>query len=157
MAREIERKILVRRERWRPDPGAGVWYRQGYLSADPDRVVRVRVAGDRAFLTIKGRTRGIERPEFEYPIPLADANTILDGICMKPLIEKTRYRVRVGAHTWEVDAFAGDNAGLLVAEIELPWEGAPFDRPEWLGAEVSGDPRYFNSNLVQHPHSRWGT
>jgi adenylate cyclase len=157
MAREIERKFLVRRELWRPDPDSGVWYRQGYLSADPDRVVRVRTVGDHAFLTVKGRTQGIARSEFEYPIPLADANALLRDVCIHPVIEKTRYRVPVGKQTWEVDVFAGENLGLVVAEIELPGADAWFEHPAWLGAEVSGDPRYFNSNLVQNPYAHWGT
>ena len=155
MAREIERKFLVRRELWRPDPARGVRYRQGYLSSDPNRVVRVRTADSHAFLTIKGLTQDNQRPEFEYAIPVADADAMLDGLCLRPLIEKTRYRESVGGDTWEIDVFEGENAGLIVAEIELPNPDARFERPAWLGDEVSADPRYFNSNLIRQPFSRW--
>jgi CYTH domain-containing protein len=157
MGREIERKFLVRRDLWRPDPGQGVRYRQGYLSTDPARVVRVRTAGERAYLTIKGLTAGLERAEYEYPIPLADADALLDSICLRPIIEKTRYRIPYGDRVWEVDDFAGENAGLLIAEVELPEPDAKFERPPWLGDEVSADPRYFNSSLIAHPYSRWVT
>lgn len=155
MAREIERKFTVKRGLWSPDPSQGVRYRQGYLSSAPDRVVRVRVAGDAGFLTVKGRTQGVERREFEYRIPRPDAETMLDELCLRPLVEKTRYRVRQGTTTWEVDEFAGENAGLLVAEVELPAHDAPYEAPAWLGREVSDDPRYFNSNLAQHPYTLW--
>jgi adenylate cyclase len=157
MAREIERKFLVRHELWRPDPARGTKYRQGYLSADPERVVRVRRSGDHAFLTVKGKTKGISRSEFEYAIPVADADALLDAICIKPLIEKVRYRIEHGERAWEVDVFTGDNDGLIIAEVELPYEDAPIDPPAWVGVEVSDDPRYFNSNLVLHPYTRWGT
>jgi CYTH domain-containing protein len=156
MAREIERKFTVQRALWSPST-PGVHYRQGYLSDDPERVVRVRVAGDSAFITIKGITHGVERSEFEYPVPRADADRMLDTLCLRPLVEKTRYRVRHGATTWEVDDFAGDNAGLIVAEVELPSADAAYDAPPWLGREVSHDARYFNSNLARHPYARWGS
>lgn len=152
---EIERKFLVNTALWHPEPALGVRYRQGYLSTDPERVVRVRVAGTSGFLTIKGKTVGTERSEFEYAIPLADAEAMLDHLCLRPLIEKVRYRELAGGHTWEIDAFEGDNAGLIVAEIELPSTSATFDLPPWAGAEVSSDPRYFNSNLAAHPFSQW--
>jgi CYTH domain-containing protein len=156
MAREIERKFLVSRERWHADPVQGVRYRQGYLSTDPARVVRVRTAGPNAFLTIKGVTKGIERAEYEYPIPLDDADQLLDRLCVQPLVEKTRYRIPSAGRTWEVDEFAGVNAGLIVAEVELDSPGATVVLPEWVEREVSGDPRYFNSNLAAHPFSEWG-
>jgi len=156
MATEIERKFLVQRDAWRADTAAGVRYRQGYLASFPSPVVRVRVAGDRGYLTIKGPTSGISRMEFEYPIPLADAEAMLDALCAAPLIEKVRYRVPYAGHTWEVDAFEGANAGLLLAEVELPAADAPVELPPWVGREVSDDPRYFNANLAVHPFAEWG-
>ena len=155
MAKEIERKFLVKRDLWRADPGQGTTFRQGYLSDDPERVVRVRVAGTTGTLTIKGLTVGVERQEYEYGIPVQDANVLLDTLCMRPLIEKTRHRVRHEGRMWEVDVFAGDNAGLIVAEVELPSADAPLSLPEWVGAEVSHDPRFFNSNLARHPYRSW--
>ncbi len=155
MAHEIERKFLVNVARWKPDPAGGVRYRQGYLSTDPDRVVRIRVAGPKAFLTIKGRTAGISRLEFEYPIPMADADAMLDAVCLRPLVEKVRYRETHEGRVWEIDVFAGENAGLVMAEVELPSADAVVALPEWVGREVSDDPRYFNSNLIKHPYSVW--
>ncbi|GAB4280010.1 MAG: CYTH domain-containing protein [Deferrisomatales bacterium] len=154
MGQEIERKFLVRGDRWKVG-ARGVPYRQGYLSTDPERTVRVRVVGDRGFLTIKGKPRGIAREEFEYRIPAADAHALLDRLCLKPLIEKTRYRVAVGGHTWEVDEFAGDNAGLVLAEVELAHPDEEVELPEWVGEEVSHDPRYCNANLVRRPFATW--
>lgn len=151
---EIERKFLVRDDRWKA-LGEGVLIRQGYLSSAPDRVVRVRVAGPVATLTIKGRTVGATRSEWEYPLPMEDAQAFLDGLCEKPIIEKRRYRIRHEGMLWEVDEFLGENAGLVVAEIELESEGQEFSRPEWVGSEVTHDPRYFNANLLRHPYSRW--
>ena len=156
MGTEIERKFLVDSTIWHPDPAKGTHYRQGYLSSEPGSTVRVRIAGDLGFLTIKGATRGIERAEFEYPIPLADAGQLLEDLCHHPLIEKIRYREPWDGLTWEVDVFEGDNAGLIVAEIELPTSECPFTRPPWLGREVSDDPRYFNAALSRYPYSRWG-
>lgn len=155
MAREIERKFLVDHDAWTHDPSQGTQYRQGYLSADPARVVRVRVAGAGAYLTIKGPTTGVTRAEFEYPIPVADAQLLLDTLCIRPLIEKTRYRVPFGGRMWEVDEFVGENAGLITAEVELDEATALVALPPWIGREVSDDPRYFNSNLAQHPYARW--
>jgi adenylate cyclase len=155
MASEIERKFLVKRELW-PAPADGMLYRQGYLSVQPERTVRVRMAGHRGFITIKGMTRGLERLEFEYEIPVSDAAAILDQLCLKPLVEKTRFRIDFGGRTWEVDEFHGDNAGLLLAEIELASGDDKFEMPPWAGAEVSDDPRYFNSNLSREPFARWG-
>ena len=136
MAREIERKFLVTHQDWRS--GDAAKYRQGYLSLDRERTVRVRVAGDAAYLTVKGITKGASRQEFEYEIPLHDANAMLDTLCHRPLIEKRRYRVRHGGLDWDIDEFFGDNAGLVVAEVELKSEDQPFDRPDWLGQEVTG-------------------
>lgn len=154
MGVEVERKFLVQGIGW--VTGTGVLYRQGYLNRDKTRTVRVRIAGDAAFLTVKGVSVGATRAEFEYAIPLADAEGLL-ALCDGPLIEKTRHLVRVDGTLWEVDAFAGDNAGLVVAEVELTAEDQPFARPDWLGAEVTHDVRYFNSNLATQPYCLWGT
>lgn len=155
MGREIERKFRVRGDGWRSRSGGGQPMRQGYLVAQEDRSVRVRVAGENARLTIKGRTRGATRAEFEFPIPLSDAREILEGLCLEPLIEKIRHRIEVGSHTWEVDEFSGANEGLVVAEIELDSEEESFERPPWLGDEVTDDPRYYNANLVRRPWGEW--
>ncbi len=154
MATEIERKFLVDADLWRPE-ARGVRYRQGYLSATKDCAVRVRMAGDEAFLGIKGPTDNLSRLEFEYPIPLADAAILLDTLCAGPLVEKTRHREQVGGHVWEIDVFHGDNAGLIVAEIELSDEAEDFERPRWIGREVSDDPRYYNANLSIRPYRTW--
>ncbi|MHB1399999.1 MAG: CYTH domain-containing protein [Trichloromonadaceae bacterium] len=154
MAEEIERKFLVSNDSWRPG-ASGTLFRQGYLSTDPERTVRVRLEGERGVLTIKGLSRGIRRAEFEYPIPAAEAAVLLDTLCLQPLIEKTRYRVEHAGHLWEIDEFAGDNAGLLLAEVELSSEDEAVELPLWVGAEVSSDPRYFNANLIRHPFRRW--
>ena len=153
MGQEIERKFLVQGISWRS--GAGTLIRQGYLHNEVNETVRVRTKGEHAYLTIKGSTTGITRPEFEYEIPLEEANEILDELCQKPLIEKTRYNVYVGSFKWEIDEFLGENAGLVVAEIELEDEGQEFIKPDWLGDEVSDDFRYQNANLVKHPYSQW--
>ena len=154
MAQEIERKFLVRGKDWRHG-AVGVEYRQGYLSLRPERTVRVRVAGDRGWLTIKGKPVGARRAEFEFEIPLADALAMLQTLCEQPLIEKTRYRVVHGTATWEIDEFHGDNEGLCVAEIELGQEDELFDLPAWAGAEVTDDPRYANASLVREPYRDW--
>ncbi|MEC7120279.1 MAG: CYTH domain-containing protein [Pseudomonadota bacterium] len=155
MAVEIERKFLLSGGHWRQDAGQAQLIRQGYLSDQPDRTVRVRVLGDQGWLTIKGRTQGIARAEFEYPIPLADAMQLLDQLCLQPLIEKQRYRIQYADLVWEVDEFFGQNTGLVVAEIELSSADQVFARPDWLGQEVSDDPRYFNSALIARPYSTW--
>ena len=155
MATEIERKFLVRNEQWREGADEGTAYRQGYLASDPTCSIRVRTGGGRAFLNIKSATLGVRRREYEYPIPLDDAQEMLDRLCTGPLVEKTRYHVPVGGHVWEVDVFAGDNAGLVVAEIELEREDEPFERPAWVGEEVSQDPRYYNVSLARHPYREW--
>lgn len=154
MGVEIERKFLVHGDAWRSQ-GEGVLLRQAYLSSAPDRIVRVRIEGNAASITIKGRTLGVTRGEWEYPIPLEDAQALLDGLCERPLIEKRRTRIVHDGMIWEVDEFFGDNAGLVVAEIELQSEHQSFSKPEWVGEEVTDDPRYFNSNLIRHPYSRW--
>ena len=154
MGQEVERKFLVVGESWR-ERAKGSELRQGFLSTHPERAVRVRVAGDQAWLTIKGKTVGATRAEFEYAIPLEDAKRLLDELCERPLVEKVRYTLEAGSHTWEIDVFEGVNAGLVVAEIELGGEDEPFEKPAWLGEEVTHDPRYFNSNLVRHPYRDW--
>lgn len=154
MPNEIERKFLVKDTRWKA-LGNGKLFRQGYLSLEPERTVRVRVAGDKGFLTIKGKTTGVTRAEYEYEIPVSEAASMLDNLCAGPRIEKMRYRIHHAGQIWEVDEFLGDNAGLVVAEIELESEDQQIDLPEWVGEEVSGDPRYYNSNLTLHPFSQW--
>jgi adenylate cyclase len=153
MPHEIEHKFLVDLGSWRPT-SAGTLIRQGYLSTAKDRVVRVRIAGESASLTVKGVASGLARPEFEYAIPRSDAEFLLEQLCIKPLIEKTRYREVVGGDRWDIDVFHGDNDGLIVAELEVAREGEPFRRPSWIGREVSTDPRYFNANLVANPYAR---
>lgn len=156
MALEIERKFLVLNDGWRTHPSSdgGVRYTQGYLSCDKTHTVRVRVAGAQGWLTIKGLSMGATRAEFEYPIPLADAQALL-ALCDAPLIDKTRHTLTHAGTVWEVDEFHGDNAGLVVAEVELANENQPFERPHWLGEEVTYDTRYFNSALIAHPFARW--
>lgn len=161
MGREIERKFLVERRAARIEDEVwlagvvGTRYRQGYLCIEKDRTVRVREGGGSAKLCIKAPLCGITRRELEYEIPLADAEELLAHVCIKPLIDKTRYRVRVGAHVWEVDLFHGENAPLCVAEIELGHADEAFERPGFVGAEVSDDRRYLNSSLTQRPYSTW--
>ncbi|HEX7579010.1 MAG TPA: CYTH domain-containing protein [Thermoanaerobaculia bacterium] len=154
MGQEIERKFLVKGTAWKAQ-AAGTLYRQGYLSSVKERTVRVRIAGEKGSLTIKGVSKGVTRTEFEYGIPVDEAAAMLDGLCERPLIEKTRYVAESGGYTWEIDEFHGDNDGLIVAEVELqsPDEKPPL--PEWVGEEVSSDPRYFNSNLVKKPFKIW--
>ena len=154
MGVEIERKFLLAGDAWR-GLGQTVLLRQGYLSSARERVVRVRIEGEQAMLTIKGANVGATRGEWEYPIPLADAVELLDGLCEQPLIEKVRHRIEHAGMVWEVDEFLGANAGLIVAEIELASEDQPFEKPEWIGVEVSGDARYYNANLIRHPFSQW--
>ena len=155
MGKEIERKFLVEGDGWRGSAN-GLFYRQGYLNSAKDRIVRVRAIGaDRAYLTVKGPASGAVRDEFEYEIPRADADYMLDGLAEKPLIEKTRFKIPCGDFIWEIDEFAGDNAGLVLAEIELQSEGQSFPKPSWLGLEVTGDPRYFNSSLIKNPFKNW--
>jgi CYTH domain-containing protein len=154
MAKEIERKFLVKGDAWRA-LAEGTAYRQGYLNSAKERTVRVRTAEDKAFLTIKGLTVGATRAEYEYEIPFDEGKEMLDALVEKPLIEKKRYKIRVGDITWEIDEFLGDNAGLIVAEVELKSEDQAFDSPAWLGEEVTGDPRYYNANLIKKPFTRW--
>lgn len=154
MGVEIERKFLVQGDAWKT-LGEPVFFRQGYLSSQKERTVRVRIEGERAVITIKGKSVGATRGEWEYPIPVQDAAELLDGLCEQPLIEKYRRKITNGAHVWEVDEFLGANAGLVVAEIELGAEDEAFDKPEWVADEVTDDARYYNSNLIRHPFSNW--
>lgn len=154
MAKEIERKFLVKGDAWRA-LAKGTTYRQGYLNSAKERTVRVRTAEDKAFLTIKGLTLGATRAEYEYAIPFDEGKAMLDALAEKPLIEKKRYKIPSGDLTWEIDEFLGENAGLIVAEVELTSEDQAFDRPAWLGDEVTGDTRYYNANLIKKPFTRW--
>lgn len=154
MSTEIERKFLVSGTSWRTATGQRIC--QGYLNRDKHRTVRVRMAGQQAYLTIKGLSAGATRAEFEYAIPLEDAQALL-ALCDGPLIDKVRHLVVHEGLTWEVDEFLGDNAGLVVAEVELLSENQEVPLPPWATEEVTTDPRYFNSSLATHPYSRWST
>jgi len=154
MGKEIERKFLVKSDSFKK-LAKGDKYRQGYLNSMKERVVRVRTINDKGFLTVKGITTGATRAEYEYPIPVKDADAMLDDLCEKPLIEKNRYKISFEGFIWEVDEFFGENQGLICAEIELEQEDQIFERPEWIADEVTGDPKYFNSNLIQNPYRKW--
>jgi CYTH domain-containing protein len=154
MAKEIERKFLVKDDSWRTGD-KGKQYRQGYLSTAKNRTVRIRTAGDEAFITVKGLSTGASRAEYEYKIPFEDAKEMLDHLCEKPLIEKTRYRVPHEDLVWEVDEFAGANRGLVLAEVELNDERQSVALPKWVGQEVTGGDRYYNVNLVERPFTKW--
>lgn len=153
MASEIERKFLVVSEAWR-DGSPGVRIAQGYLTQDPERTTRIRIGGDKAWITIKGKTRGITRPEFEYEIPVDDARQLLE-LCLPSVIDKTRHEILHAGHVWEVDVFHGENDGLVIAEVELEQESISPQLPPWVGDEVSSDTRYFNSHLAARPFSGW--
>jgi CYTH domain-containing protein len=153
MAKEIERKFLVSSDAWKESAKAER-ITQGYLSRDPDRTVRVRLKGEKAFMTIKGRTEGISRTEIEFPIPTKEARELLE-LCLPTVIDKTRHEVMHAGMKWEVDVFHGANEGLVVAEIELQEENAEFEKPAWVGVEVSDDPRYLNARLSEHPYQSW--
>lgn len=154
MAKEIERKFLVTSDSWR-SAAAGETIRQGYVWASSTSSLRVRLAGDRAFLTLKGAQSGRTRSEYEYQIPRADASEMLESMCQGRLIEKTRYTLEVDGREWVVDVFAGENAGLLVAEVELEHEDEEIELPPWVGREVTADPRYLNVNLMARPFRQW--
>lgn len=155
MALEIERKFLLRSDAWRALANSRVLMRQGYLASNNQSSIRVRIADDAAWLNLKAKRSILTRLEFEYPIPPADADEILRELCNGPLVEKYRHEIPAGAHVWEIDEFIGDNAGLIVAEIELRSEADEFDRPAWLGEEVTEDERYYNFNLAKHPFREW--
>ena len=168
MGLEIERKFLVRSERFKEeaarakgtDGDAGTYYRQGYIPTANGITVRIRIAGDRGFVTLKDRAVGFSRHEFEYEVPKTEAEQILELMCLKPQIVKHRYVVPATSANneqlkWEVDVFHGENEGLIVAEIEVPDEQTKFDLPDWIGEEVTGDRRFNNSHLVDNPYKNW--
>ncbi len=154
MGKEIERKYLVKNAEFK-NLAKGTSYRQGYLSTVKERTVRVRTIDEKGYLTIKGITIGASRVEYEYEIPAKEADDMLSNLCEKPLIEKNRYKIPFAGLTWEVDEFFGDNDGLVVAEVELQSEDQKIELPSWVGAEVTSDPRYFNSNLTKNPFKNW--
>lgn len=155
MGVEIERKFLVKNDSWRAQVESECHIMQGYLANNANGTVRVRVNGGEGFLTIKGSPQGFTRSEYEYPIPVADAESMLRELAVFPPIDKVRYRIRVGGHVWELDRFTGENAGLAMAEVELAAEDEAFEIPDWAGEEVSADPRYYNVNLARKPYRRW--
>lgn len=155
MALEIEHKFLVLNNSWENEISKSIEYKQGYLSSDNKRSIRVRTSNDKAWLNLKSATIGTHRQEYEYEIPLQDGLEILSTLCQKPLIEKTRHLIPYQQHIWEVDVFSGDNEGLIVAEIELASIGESFKKPNWIGQEVSSDLRYYNNNLCKHPYKNW--
>jgi adenylate cyclase len=155
MAQEIERKFLVIGDSWKNHVSRSVHYQQGYLCGNTRSSIRVRVSDESGYLNIKSATLGVRREEFEYPVPLPDARRMLELLCEGPLIEKTRHFVEYRGHVWEVDVFEGQNRGLVVAEVELSSEDETFERPDWIGEEVSHDARYYNTSLVRHPYIRW--
>ena len=156
MGKEIERKFVINQAAWTPQD-SGIHFKQGYLNSQKERVVRVRIEGTVAKLTIKGVTTGVTRAEFEYSIPVDDAAILLDNLCEQPLIDKHRHKEVHFGKTWEIDVFHGLNEGLVVAEIELTSEDEKFELPSWVEKEVSSDPRYYNSNLLKNPFSNWKT
>ena len=155
MATEIERKFLILNQDWQEHVGAEVHIAQGYLASNEFSSTRIRIQDDKANINIKSATLGISRTEFEYVIPVDDAQQMINDLCVKPVIEKTRYFVRHNKHTWEIDVFSGDNEGLIVAEIELSSTDEAFETPSWIGEEVSNDARYYNVCLVKNPYNTW--
>ena len=156
MAIEIEHKFLLANNDWHEHISNSIKYRQGYLSSLATSSIRVRISDKRAWLNIKSATIGASRNEYEYEIPLHDANEIITILCRKPIIEKTRHFVMHDGNTWEIDEFEGVNQGLIIAEIELSDIGKRFSKPHWIGKEVTHDLRYYNNNLAIHPYSEWG-
>lgn len=154
MAVEIERKFLVIANSYRNN-ARGLFCKQGYLSAEPNCTVRVRILGDKGFITIKGATKGFSRSEFEYEVPQDDAKQMLDELCIKPLIEKHRYTVKISGLVWDIDEFHSQNEGLVIAEVRLDSESQLFSLPDWVGRDVSDDVRYLNVNLVKNPYCNW--
>lgn len=152
---EIERKFLVINDSWKQQVESESTLKQGYLSAEKEISIRVRIAKGRAQLTIKGATSGISRSEYEYEIPQQDAQEMMDNLVSGSVIDKTRYKVRCGDHLWDLDLFHGDNQGLIMAEVELVSETEAFQMPDWAGEEVSDDSRYYNANLITHPYCDW--
>lgn len=156
MGVEIERKFLIVSEAWRAEASSKIFYRQGYLNSQKERVVRVRVKENTGYLTIKGQNEGAKRLEFEYEIPFEEAMQMLDKLCERPFIEKYRYTVDYGGLLWEIDEFLGENEGLIVAEVELSSEDQAIEQPHWVGADISLDPKYFNAQLIKKPYKTWG-
>lgn len=155
MGIEIERKFLVNKDLWkREQPVKSNIIRQGYLLTDPDKTIRVRVAGEQGYLTIKGRAAGFSRLEFEYKIPVAEASELIDRF-ITDRVEKIRYYVQFKGNLWEVDDFKGENEGLLMAEIELHSAEEVFEKPDWVEKEVTTDPKYLNANLASKPFRHW--
>lgn len=155
MAVEIERKYLVKSMDWQGMADAGTRFMQGYMANTEKVAIRVRVAGKQAWLALKSASAGIRRLEFEYSLPVADAIQMLNEFCLGQVIQKTRYRLPLDGHVWEIDVFHGANEGLVLAEIELENEQESFTLPDWIGTEVSGDKRYYNSYLSQNPYRNW--
>jgi adenylate cyclase len=155
MAIEIEHKFLLANNDWRKQIQKSVKYRQGYLSSQPTSSIRVRISDNQAWLNIKSATIGTQRLEFEYEIPMSDADEIIENLCRKPVIDKTRHFITIADVTWEIDEFEGENKGLIIAEIELPFAGKEFAKPHWLGKEVTHELRYYNNNLSTYPYSKW--
>lgn len=155
MADEIERKFLVKNDNWRRHILRSSHYKQGYMGSNESCSIRIRVEGNKANLNIKSATLGITRKEYDYEIPVSEASEILESLCDKPLIEKTRYYVEHDGHMWEIDVFCGENEGLVVAEVELEYAEEEISIPEWAGAEVSDDPRYYNVCLIKNPYKAW--
>jgi adenylate cyclase len=155
MAIEIEHKFLIKNSSWRQHINSSVGYRQGYMTTESNVSVRVRISDDKAWLNIKSAVKGSQRDEYEYQIPLPDGHEMINNLCRKPLIEKTRHFIKIDQHTWEIDEFEGDNAGLIVAEIELSRADETFSQPQWLGDEVTDDIRYYNNSLSLKPYKNW--
>ena len=156
MVLEIEKKFLLRSGSWKTESDGGVLYTQGYLAMTPDCIIRVRLEGKRAKLGIKKKISAMVRKEFEYDIPVDDARDLLASCTTHPPVEKIRYTIPYKGHTWEIDEFKGSNEGLVIAEVELTREEEPFERPDWLGDEVTEDERYLNVNLCLKPFKTWG-
>jgi adenylate cyclase len=155
MATEIERKFLILNQDWQEYTNKELHIVQGYLATNEFSSTRIRIQNDKANINIKSATLGVTRTEFEYSIPVDDARLMLDNLCIKPVIEKIRFTVKHMDHTWEIDVFSGDNEGLIVAEIELSSADEDFEKPSWIGEEVSNDTRYYNSCLINHPYKDW--
>ena len=155
MALEIEHKFLLKNNDWTKDINKSTRYKQGYLTSDSKRSVRIRTSDNKAWLNIKSATIGTQRQEYEYEIPFNEGEELLNTLCEKPLIEKVRHLVLHKKHTWEIDVFSGDNEGLVVAEIELTKIGEQFSKPAWLDKEVTDDLRYYNNQLCKYPYKKW--
>jgi adenylate cyclase len=152
---EIERKFLLANNNWREAVKTSFRIRQGYMGEVGKASVRIRIQGEQANINVKSATLSMRRMEYEYDIPLNEAQEMLEQLCEHPQVNKTRYIVEQGKHKWEIDEFYGENEGLLVAEIELSDEAEAFEKPEWIGKEVTEDPRYYNVNLIKHPFKNW--